>query len=101
MGTGGHSPANINVFLSQRSGISNFLRLNAKDLKTEVCNLRIGLLGSMGGEGARGARVARGVKLAGGGEGGLDLEAYFVRRNCMATVNTLPKHFIVANVLNL
>jgi len=45
-GAGGHSPAKINVFLSHRSGISNFLRLSAKNLKTKVCNLPVGLLGS-------------------------------------------------------
>jgi hypothetical protein len=35
-------------------------------------------------------------------DGGLDLEAYFVRRNPMATVNTLPKYCVkVANLLTL
>ena len=64
-GAGGHSPANINVFLSHSPGISNFQRLSAKNLETKVCNLPVGLLGSE----------------EGGWGGGLDLETYFVRRN--------------------
>ena len=43
-GAGGHSPANISVLLSHRSGISNFLRLTAKNLETKICYVPVGLL---------------------------------------------------------